>query len=127
VSAEDDRYEDLPDGAPEDLDIEVDVDLDAMGDEATGEPTKVRLDGKIIYIQHASDWNSTAMRAAASGDWDTWAREVIDDDDQYKTWEEADLRNSQVEAVFVQCGRQARMSAGKSQRRGGSRRGTRRR
>jgi hypothetical protein len=119
-------YDD-PDGAPEDLDIDVDVDLDALGNEATGEPTTVKLDGKIIHVQHAGDWTSTAMRAAASGDWDTWAREVIDDDDEYKTWEQADLRNSQVEAVFTQCGRQARMSAGKSQRRGGSRRGSRRR
>lgn len=104
---------------------DVDVDLDAIGTEATGEPTKVKLSGKVIHVQHASDWSSSAMRAASSGDWDEWARAVIDNDEEYQIWEDADLRNAQIEAVFQQCGRQARMSQGKSQKRSGSRRATR--
>jgi hypothetical protein len=107
-------------------DEDIDVDLDAMQDEAAGTPTTVKLDGTIIHIQHAGDWTSTAMRAASSGDWDAWARSVILDDIEYQVWEDADLTNNQVEAVFTQCGRSARMSAGKSQKRTGSRRSTRR-
>ncbi|HWI69782.1 MAG TPA: hypothetical protein VNS88_15650 [Nitrospiraceae bacterium] len=111
--------------ADDEEDVDVDVDLDAMAKEATGEPTRVRLDGRVIHVMHAGDWNSSAMRAASAGDWDTWAREVIEDDEEYQTWEDANLKNTQIEAVFAQCGRQARMSAGKSQRRSGSRRSTR--
>lgn len=106
---------------------DVDVDLDAMGREASGKPTTVKLDGIVIHIQHSGDWTSAAMRAASNGDWDTWARAVIDDDKEYQVWEDADLTNNQVEAVFNQCARQARMSSGKSSRRTGSRRSTRKR
>jgi hypothetical protein len=103
---------------------EVDVDLDSMETAAAGKPTTVKLDGVIIHIQHAGDWSASAMRAAASADWDSWARAVIDDDTEYQVWEDADLTNNQVEAVFIQCGRSARMSAGKSARRSGQRRST---
>lgn len=106
---------------------EVDVDLDSMADEAMGKPTTVKIDGRVIHVAHAADWTSSAMRAAASGDWDTWAREVIDDDEEYQTWEDANLRNTHIEAVFNQCSRQARMSLGKSQRRSGPRRNSRKR
>lgn len=108
---------------PED---DVDVDLDALGTEAAGDPTTVKLDGTVIHIQHAGDWTAAAMRAAASGDWDEWARAVIDSDEEYQVWEDANLRNSQIEAVFNQCGRKARMTQGKSSKRSGSRRATRR-
>lgn len=117
-----------PDTRPEDDELEeVDVDLDEMSDERAGKPTTVRLSGTVIHVAHAGDWSSSAMRAASTGDWDAWARDVIDDDKEYQIWEEANLRNSQIEAVFAQCGRQARMSAGKSQRRGGSRHNSRKR
>lgn len=108
-------------------DEEVDVDLDAMADEAKGKPTTVRIDKKILHVAHARDWPSSAMRAAANGDWDTWARDVIEDDEEYQVWEDANLPNSQIEAVFNQCGRQARMSMGKSQRRSGPRRSSQKR
>lgn len=108
---------------------EVDLDLDAQDEqlrrEGLGKPSTVRLDGKIIHIMHAGDWSSTAMQAASTGDWDTWARQVIEDDGEFGVWSDADLKNYQIEAVFRECGRQARMSMGKSQRRSGSRRGTR--
>ena len=112
-------------------DEEVDLDLDAQDEqlrrEALGVPSTVRLSGKVIHVMHAGDWSSTAMQAASGGDWDTWAREVIEDDDEFTVWSDANLRNYQIEAVFRECGRQARLSMGKSQRRSGSRHGTRRR
>jgi len=112
-------------------DVPVDVDLDLLDEqlrkEVVGESTTVRLDGKIVHISHAKDWSSTAMRAASAGDWDTWAREVIDDDAEFQIWVAADLRNYQIEAVFNECGRQSRMNMGKSRRRSGSYPNTRRR
>jgi hypothetical protein len=109
---------------PQDEEQPVDVDLDAIDEslrkEVVGHPVTVRLDGKIVHVSHAKDWSSTAMRAASAGDWDTWAREVIDNDDEFRVWVEADLKNYQVEAVFEECGRQSRMNMGKSRKRSGS-------
>jgi hypothetical protein len=115
---------------PEELE-DVDVDLDSLDDELrderVGKPTTVRIDGKVIRIAHAGDWSSSAMRAASMGDWESWAREVIDSDSEFRLWVEADLHNYQIEAVFDQCGRAARLNVGKSTRSRGSRRSSRRR
>jgi hypothetical protein len=124
---------DEPDGEDnvQELDVEVDVDLDALDEslrrEAIGQSTSVRIDGKVIHISHAGDWSSSAMQSASNGDWETWAHEVIDDPEELRSWEDADLRNYQMEAIFRECGRQSRMNMGKSQRRAGSRRNTRKR
>lgn len=128
IHAVDDGHEDEQD--ERELEI-VDVDLDAMDDalkrEAVGDPTTVRIDGVVIHIAHASAWSSSAMRAATQGDWETWARSVIPDNDEFQAWADADLMNYQVEAVFAQCGRQARLTAGKSARLSGSSKRSRRR
>jgi hypothetical protein len=109
----------------------VDLDLDELDDqlrkEALGQATTVKIDGRVFHITHAGDWSTSAMQAATQGDWDTWAREVLEDSKEYQEWGDLDLRNYQIEAVFNECGRQARMNMGKSRRRSGSRRGTRRR
>lgn len=109
---------------------EVDVDLDLISEtlkrEVVGKPTTVRVDGTVIHVNHAGAWSSSAMRAAATGDWDNWARQVIEDNDEFAAWVDADLENFQIEAVFQQCGRQAQMSMGKSRRHSGSRQNSRR-
>jgi hypothetical protein len=112
-------------------DERVDLDLDQLDEilrkENVGESTTVRLDGKIVHVTHAKSWSATAMRAASNGDWDTWAREVIEDDEEFRLWVDADLLNYQVEAVFAECGRQSRLNVGKSRRRSGSQNHLRRR
>jgi len=109
-------------GVPQDVPVDVDLDLidETLRKEVIGEKTTVRVDGKVIHVSHAKDWSSTAMRAASAGDWDTWAREVIDDDEEFRIWVACDLHNYQIEAVFNECGRQSRMNMGKSRRRSGS-------
>jgi hypothetical protein len=110
---------------------EVDIDLDAIDEtlrrEAVGQPVTVRIDGKVIHITNAGEWTSSAMRAMTSGDFETWAREVIDDDKEYETWENADLRNYQIEAIALQCARKSRLGQGKSRGRSGSSSNSRRR
>jgi hypothetical protein len=117
---------------PGDQDVpEVDLDLDMMDEqlrkERVGKPVTVRLDGTVIHITNAADWSSSAMELASTGSWTGWAREVIEDDDEYKAWVGADLKNYQVEAVFDECGRSSRLDAGKSRKQSGSRRGSQRR
>jgi hypothetical protein len=51
---------------------------------------------------------------------------AIDDPEEFK-WMDLDLENFQIEAVFAECGKKARMTEGKSKRRSGSRAGTRKR
>ena len=106
-------------------DEEIDLDLDAEGErlrqERVGEPTKIKVGGKIIHIRHAGAWPGSAMRGAGQGDWDSWAEGVIDDPDELKVWFALDLENYQIEAVFQKCGENARVTMGKSQRRSGSR------
>ena len=112
---------------PEEVDLDLDSLDEALRREALGEPTTVRIDGVIIHIAHAGEWPSSAMRAANTGDWETWARAAIQNDAEYQAWLDADLANYQIEAVFAECGRQARLSTGKSARLSGSRHRSRRR
>lgn len=116
-----------PDPGEEEVDLDLDLISDALKHEAVGKPATVRIDGRVIHVTHANDWSSSAMRAASTGDWDTWAREVIDSDEEFQVWADADLKNYQIEAVFAECGRQARMSMGKSARLSGSRRRSKKR
>ena len=110
---------------------DVDQDLDALDEqlrrEAVGKPTTVKISGNVIHVTHANAWTSTAMRAAGTAQWDTWAREVIDDDEEFALWVGADLQNYQIEAVFAECGRQARLNQGKSRGPSGSRNRSKRR
>lgn len=114
-------------GPEEEVDVDLDLISDALRRESVGEPTTVRVDGQVIHIAHAADWSSSAMQAAASGNWEAWAREVIGSGEEYQIWLDADLHNFQIEAVFDQCARQARLTMGKSGRRSGSRNPSRRR
>jgi hypothetical protein len=120
------RPADNPDREPDEVDVDLDLISESLRREAARDTTTVRIDGQIIHIVHAGDWTTSAMRSASIGDWDTWAREVIEDDEEFRTWQGANLRNYQVEAVFNECGRQARMTLGKSRRPSGSRKGSRR-
>lgn len=114
-----------------DTEPEVDLDLDLMDEqlrnERVGKPVTVRIDGTVIHITNAADWSSSAMELASQGNWTGWAREVIENDDEYKVWLGADLKNYQVEAVFDECGRSSRMDAGKFRKQSGSRRGSQKR
>ena len=114
---------DQPASEPDEEPVDVDLDLldESLRDERLGKATTVKIDGQIVHVLHAGDWSSSAMRAASIGDWDTWAEQVIPDETEFKVWDEADLRNYQIEAIFQECGRQARMTMGKSRRAGGSR------
>ena len=110
----------------EDVDLDLDLITPALRDEAVGKPTTVRIGGAVIHIMHANDWSSSAMRDASNGRWEEWARSVIEDNEEYRAWLEADLRNFQIEAVFTQCARAARLNQGKSARLSGSRNRSRR-
>jgi hypothetical protein len=120
---EDPGHEEATEEEPGEIEA-VDIDLDALDEELRreqiGKPTTVKIDGKVVHVQHAGDWSASAMRAMGVADWDAWAAAVIDDPNELEVVIDADLRNYQMEAIARECARQARMSLGKSKRRSGS-------
>lgn len=100
-----------------DLDLKAD---DARLREALGKPTTINLpDGGIVHVANIGEWNGDAMKAASNGDWDAWAANVIDDEDELAAYMDADLVNYQIEAVFEACSRTGGVG-GKSKRSGNS-------
>jgi hypothetical protein len=124
MAARDDAVRPIREAQSEEVDLDLDAD-DALLREAVGKPTTIRVDGKVIHIDHAAEWSNTAMAAATQGDWDTWAREVINDDSEFEDFVAANLVNYQLEAIFTECGKLARTTMGKSQRSGRSSRSKR--
>jgi hypothetical protein len=97
----------------------VDLDLkaeDARLREAVGEPTKIRIDGMVIHIDHIAEWSDVAMKASTRGDWETWADEVIADEKEADHFIQANLLNYQMEAVFETCSKAGGVGKGKSRR-----------
>lgn len=114
-------------GPDEEVDLDLDTQSEALRREAVREPTTIRLNETVIHIMHTGDWPQSAMVQASLGNWEAWARLVIEDDEEYETWMDADLRNYQIEAVFSECSRNARMTMGKSGGPSGRRQRTKRR
>jgi len=107
-----------------DLDLKAD---DARLRESLGKPTAINLpDGGIVHVANIGEWNGPAMRYASNGDWDNWAAEVIDDEDELEAFQDAGLVNYQLEAVFETCAKTGGVS-GKSKRSGNSSGNTRKR
>jgi hypothetical protein len=114
---------------PENEEIDLDLSaLEAQLREAVGKPTTVKIDDKtVIHIDNAASWSAKAMAASASGNWNGWASEVIEDDDELDAFLSTNLKNYQMEAIFDECAKQSNQSAGKSRRSGSSSRRTPRR
>jgi len=110
-----DEEPDLPEEDAEEIDLDLDAIDEELRDERVGHATTVKAGGTVLHIMHSGDWPSSAMRAASMGDWDTWAQGVIEDSRDY-----------QIEEIFRKCSQAARMNSGKSQKRTGSRRTSRR-
>lgn len=112
---------------PEYTDEVVDLDLkleDSRLREAVGKPTSVKIDDVVVHIAHVAEWPGSALDAARKGDWNAWADEVIEDEDELEAFKDADLLNYQLEAVFEACGTAGGMNAKKSKRSGNSSRRT---
>lgn len=99
---------------PEEDDIDLDLDAeDELLREAIGTPIRIKVGGKVVEIPHPTSWPYAANQASVRSDFDTWAAEVLSEDD-CKIWQDAHLRNYQVNAVFDKINRRAGVSPGKS-------------
>jgi hypothetical protein len=114
---------------PENEEIDLDLSaLEAQLRESVGKPIVVKIDSEtVIHIDNAAEWSGKAMAASSRGDWEGWAKEVIDDDDELDAFLDSDLKNYQMEAIFDECAKQSNQAPGKSRRSGNSSRGSRRR
>jgi hypothetical protein len=110
--------------------VVIDFDLDkedALLREAVGKSTFLRIQGSVIEVMHPSLWSTKAMDAISDARWHVWARDCIEDDDQYDAFVEANLRNYQMKAIYERCGKDGGKDLGKSKRRAQSSRGTQKR
>lgn len=68
--------------------------------EATGELVQGELAGKVIYCPPVKKWRASALHAMREGDFDTWARTTLEDDD-WDVWNEADPTVEEIEGFFA--------------------------
>jgi len=116
--------------APErDDEAEVDLDLDAedvLLREAIGQPTTVRVAGKVISVPHQKDWEWQASQFLGQGLFSAWARLVLSEED-FKAFQDAELRNYQVEKIVEVVTANSGLSLGKRSARSRSSGSTRKR
>lgn len=67
--------------------------------EATGELVQGELAGKVIYVPPVKKWRASALHAMREGDFDTWARTTLEDDD-WDIWNETDPTVEDIEGFF---------------------------
>lgn len=68
--------------------------------EATGELVQGELAGKVIYCPPVKKWRASALHAMREGDFDTWARTTLEDDD-WDVWNETDPTVEDIEGFFA--------------------------
>jgi hypothetical protein len=105
-----------PEVPPVEEEIDLDLDLeDANLREAIGQPTKIRVGGKIITFPHHAEWTHEQTRLLMSGMFDTWALELLSPAD-FKAWKAANLKNYQFDGIIkLMLKQMGTASPGKSQ------------
>lgn len=110
----------MPDNAaesPEPDDVDLDLDLeDASLREAIGQPTTIRISGKVLTFPHHAEWTHDQTRMMSLGMFDAWAEGLLSEAD-FKVWQGANLRNYQHDAIVKKMlANMGAGSPGKSQR-----------
>lgn len=78
---------------------EAEADAAPVEREATGGYTRGTLAGRDILVPPLTKWRSSAMRALNSGDFETWAEVVLDNED-YDIWVDVDPTVEEINDFF---------------------------
>ncbi len=106
----------------------VDLDLDAEDKalrEAIGLDTSVKFKGRTVHFAHPMTWSNQAMDASISGDFGSWAREVIRDEEELEHFLAQNPLIYQFEAIFKACVSSSGLDVPKSAQSGPPSAGTR--
>lgn len=94
--------------------------------EVTGELVQGELAGQTVYCPPTKRWRASALHALREGDFETWAKITLDDDD-WSTWQDVDPTLEQIEDFFTSVNPGLGTSPGNSRSSRRSSRSTRRR
>lgn len=95
-----------PEPEPEDYDYDRRPDHDevptpsAAEHEVTGELVQGELAGRTVYVPPVKKWRASALHALREGDFDTWAKGTLADDD-WDIWDEVDPTIEEIEGFFA--------------------------
>lgn len=131
---DEDDYDRRPDREPvqgrlDDEDIpadEVNTTASAPEREVTGELVQGELAGRPIYVPPVKQWRASALHALREGDFETWAKITLDDDD-WTIWAEVDPTFQEIDDFFATINTGIGTSPGNSRASRRSSRNTRRR
>lgn len=68
--------------------------------EVTGELVQGELAGRTVYVPPVKQWRASALHALREGDFDTWAKVTLADDD-WAIWDEIDPTIQNIEDFFT--------------------------
>lgn len=94
--------------------------------EVTGELVQGELAGRPIYVPPVKQWRASALHALREGDFETWAKITLDDDD-WAIWAEVDPTFEEIDDFFATVNTGIGTSPGNSRASRRSSRNTRRR
>ena len=114
------------DAGEADVDLDLDAEDDALRKEAVGEPTSVRIGGKVVSFPHQKDWPHEASVFLGNGNSIAWAQRVLSEPD-FKAFTAAKVRNYQLERIIEVVSANGGITPGKPSRRSRSSRSTARR
>ena len=114
------------DAGEADVDLDLDAEDDALRKEAVGEPTTIRIGGKVLTFPHQKDWPHEASIFLNNGNSIAWAQRVLSAAD-FKKFTDAKVRNYQLERLIEVINGNSGITPGKPARRSRSSRSTARR
>lgn len=94
--------------------------------EVTGELVQGELAGRTIYVPPVKQWRASALHGLREGDFETWAKITLDDDD-WAIWSEVDPTFEEIDDFFASINSGIGTSPGNSRASRRSSRNTRRR
>lgn len=110
-----------------DLDDDLDARDASPGErEVAGDLIQGELAGETIYVPPVKQWRASALHALREGDFDTWAKTTLLDDD-WDLWDTTDPTIGQIEDFFATINPSLGTTQGNSRGSRRSSRSTRRR
>ena len=107
-----------------DVDLDLDAEDEVLRKEAVGEPTTIRINGKVITFPHQKDWPHEASIFLNNGNSIAWAQRALTAAD-FKKFSDAKVRNYQLERIIEVVSANGGITPGKPPRRSRSSRSTR--
>lgn len=95
VDNNDDGY-----GYDDDVDVTPTESMPAVEREVKGELVQGQLADRDVYVPPVKQWRASALHALREGDFETWAKITLEDDD-WDAWQAVDPTMEDIEKFFA--------------------------